>query len=243
MPTGSMGLDAADYDGSGRPSLWVTNYENELHGLYRNHLAGDRVRFLFATQTAGIADQPLRRLRAAFLDFDRDGWEDLVVANGHVIRHATNLRQKPVLLRNRGNGQFDDVTTRGGDYFRATHLGRGLAVGDLDNDGRPDLVVTHLNEPAVLLRNRSAPGNHWLGIQLEGRDHRDVAGARVVLEAGGRKQTMFARGGGSYLSSGDRRLLFGLGSGDRVDRLTVVWPSGRTEHRQANQLAVDRYHQ
>jgi enediyne biosynthesis protein E4 len=244
VPNGSMGLDAADYDGCGRPSLWVTNYENELHGLYRNTTAGERVRFLFATQQAGVASigRSFVGFGTAFFDFDRDGHEDLVVANGHVIRHATNLRQKPVLLRNRGGGQFDDVTPRGGDYFRAAHLGRGLAAGDLDNDGRIDLVVSHLNHPVAVLRNETPPGHHWLGVELVGRDHRDVVGAKVVLEAGGRKQTMFARGGGSYLSSGDRRLLFGLGAADRVDRLTVVWPSGRTQQREGAQLAADRYH-
>ena len=244
VPNGSMGVDAADYDDSGRPSLWVTNYENELHALYRNVSSGNRIHFLFATQTAGIASigRSFVGFGTAFLDFDHDGREDLVVANGHVIRHATNLRQKPVLLRNRGNGQFDDVTPQGGDYFRAAHLGRGLAAGDLDNDGRTDLVVSHLNHPVVLLRNQSAPGNHWLGVELVGRDHRDVTGARVVLEVGGRKQTMFARGGGSYLSSSDRRFLFGLGASERVDRLTVIWPSGRTQHREGSQLTVDHYH-
>ena len=94
----------------------------------------------------------------------------------------------------------------------------------------------------ALLRNQSPPGTHWLGVELVAREHRDVTGARVVLEAGGRKRTMFARGGGSYLSSGDRRLLFGLGADARVDRLTVVWPSGRTQQREGGQLAVDRYH-
>src|SRR5262249_34002725 len=154
---------------------------------------------------------------------------------------VTNLRQKPVLLRNRGDGQFDDVTQRGGDYFRAAHLGRGLAVGDLANDGRPGLVVSHLNEPVVLLRHCSVPDHHWFGSELSGRDHRDAVGAKVVLEAGGRKQTMFARGGGSYLSSGDRRFLFGLGAGARVDRLTVIWPSGRAQQWEGGQLTVDRY--
>jgi hypothetical protein len=240
VPNGSMGVDAADYDGSGRPSLWVTNYENELHALYRNY---GRAHFLFATQTAGIAaiGRTYVGFGTAFLDLDNDGWEDLVIANGHVIRHAANLRQKPILLGNRGDGHFDDISARGGSYFRATHLGRGLAAGDLDNDGRIDLVISHLNEPAALLRNVAGSGNHWLGVELVGRGHRDVAGARVVLEAGGRRQTRFARGGGSYLSSADRRCLFGLGSARRVDRLTVSWPSGRVQSITTG-LGIDRYH-
>jgi hypothetical protein len=238
---GSMGVAAADYDGSGRPSLWVTNYENEMHGLYRN--VGNSF-FLFSTRVSGIA--AIGRIYVgfgtAFLDVDRDGWEDLVVTNGHVIRHSPRLRQRPVLLRNRGDGRFEDITPRGGPYFRTGHIGRGLAVGDLDNDGRPDLVISHLNAPVVLLRHEGPDAHHWLGVELVGRDHRDVIGARIVLEAGGRTQTRFAQGGGSYLSSGDRRHLFGLGKAAKIDRLSVVWPSGKTQRWDGGRLAVDRYH-
>jgi hypothetical protein len=238
---GSMGVAAADYDGSGRASLWVTNYENEMHALYRNTGEGF---FLFCTQVSGVA--AIGRIYVgfgtAFVDVDLDGREDLVVANGHVIRHSPRRLQRPVLLRNEGGGRFADITDRGGPYFRTGHLGRGLAVGDLDNDGRPDLVISHVNAPAVLLRNEAPRGHHWLGVELVGRGHRDVVGAKVVLEAGGRRQTRFSTGGGSYLSSGDRRLLFGLGKAARVDRLTVVWPSGRTQRFDGRRLAVDRYH-
>ncbi|HLJ96186.1 MAG TPA: CRTAC1 family protein, partial [Gemmataceae bacterium] len=221
-PDGSMGLDAADYDGRGLPSLWVTNYENEMHALYRNR--GDGF-FLFSTQSSGIAaiGRSYVGFGTGFLDVDGDGWEDLVIANGHVVRHAPNLRQRPVLLRNQGNGRFANITADGGPYFQTPHRGRGLAVGDLDNDGRPDLVITHVNEPVVLLRNES-PLHPWLGIQLVGRENRDVVGAKVVLELDGRRQTRFAKGGGSYLSSGDRRFLFGLGTSTQAARLTVVWP-------------------
>src|SRR5262249_12182578 len=137
---------------------------------------------------------------------------------------GSTRRQKPVLLRNRGGGTFTDVTPRGGPYFRREHLARGLAVGDLDNDGRVDLVVSHLNEPVAVLRNVAPRGHHWLGVELAGAGHADVVGARVILEAGGRKQTRFAKGGGSYASAPDRRLVFGLGECATIDRLTVVWP-------------------
>jgi hypothetical protein len=249
VPNGSMGVDAGDFDGSGRPALLVTNYENELHALYRSLPVKNGALFEFSTQTAGIAS--IGRLYVGFgtgfVDIDNDGWEDILIANGHVIRHpqSAKVRQRPVLLRNNGRPdaqgrvQFTDITERGGPYFQADHQGRGVAIGDLDNDGRPDLVISHVNDPVTLLKNEAGGDHHWLGIELAAKDHRDVVGARVELEADGRKRTGFARGGGSYLSSRDRRLLFGLGKTDVVGRLTVVWPGGEKQHWDA--LAVDRY--
>src|SRR5207302_2952689 len=118
-----------------------------------------------------------------------------------------------------------DITPQGGRYFRTEHVGRGVAIGDLDNDGRPDLVISHLNEPVAVLRNQTDTANNWLGIELIGKDHRDVVGARVMVEVGRRRLIRFAKGGGSYLSSGDRRHLFGVGTEERVEGVTVYWPS------------------
>jgi hypothetical protein len=133
------------------------------------------------------------------------------------------------------------MSVRGGLYFRARHDARGLALVDLDNDGRVDLVVSQLNAPVSVLRNVAATGgNHWLGVRLAGRDHADTVGARVVVEAGGRKLARFAKGGGSYLSSPDRRLMFGLGLVDRIEKVTVLWPNGNREEWPG--LEVDRYH-
>jgi hypothetical protein len=179
-----------------------------------------------------------------FIDFDLDGWEDLFVSNGHAIRYPVwdggNPRQKPVLLLNQGNGRFLSAPRRIGSYGEADHMGRGVAFVDLDNDGRVDVVISHMNEPVTVLRNIAAPEHHWLGVQLLGAGHADVVGAKVVLEAGGRKQTRFAKGGGSYASSSDRRLVFGLGKTEKIDRLTVTWPD-RTQQEWTSLLS-DRYH-
>jgi hypothetical protein len=249
LANGSMGVDAGDYDGSGRPSLLVTNYQNELHALYRNLSENGRLRFQYNSRAAGLAGLGRQYVGfgTSFLDLDNHGWEDVVIVNGHVIRYPTGakVRQRPVLMRNQGRGEgqkdarFVNATASGGEYFQHEHQARGLAVGDLDNDGLPDLVISHVNEPVTILRNESKSGHHWLGVVLADREHRDTVGAKLTLEVGDRKLTRFARGGGSYLSSGDRRHLFGLGPAGTVGRLTVAWPWGETQSWDG--LAVDRY--
>jgi len=243
-PNGSMGVAAADYDGSGRVSLWVTNYAKENHGLYKNEGLPGRVLFRFSTQASGIAaiGKSFVGWGTGFLDLDHHGWEDLVFVNGHERHHPygqSQRGQRPVLLRNQGQGRFVDITPQGGTYFREDHLGRGVALGDLDNDGRIDLVISHLNEPIRLLRNEAPWSHHWLGIELAGRDRRDIVGAKIALAAGGRTQTRFAQGGGSYMSANDRRHIFGLGDAERAGRVTVTWPSGQKQHWDG--LANDRY--
>jgi hypothetical protein len=237
-PNGSMGVDIGDYEGTGRPSLLVTNYQNELPALYRNISTDKGLFFAHCTAESGLGGigRAYVGFGTGFVDAEGDGWEDVVIVNGHVIRHPKGapVPQRPVLLRNLGGtglrGRFADVTDHAGAYFQAVHQARGLAVGDLNNVGRPDLVISHINEPVTLLRNEAAPDRNWLGVVLRGKSHRDVVGAKVTLEAGGRTQTRFVKGGGSYLSSGDRRLLFGLGGAGQPGRLTVVWPSGVTQH-------------
>ncbi len=243
-PNGSMGLAAADYDECGRASLWVTNYEDELHSLYHNDTCAGRVSFGFSTQASGISAIGLSYVGwgTGFLDLDHDGREHLLFVNGHpnyYPRAGTGRPQRPVLLRNLGQGRFRAITPQGGPYFQRNHNARGVAFGDLDNDGRTDLVISHMNEPIVLLRNVAETGYHWLGVELVGRNNRDVVGTRLTLEVGERRLTRFAQGGGSYLSSSDRRHLFGLGKADRVGRLTVTWAGGKQEHWDG--LAVDRY--
>lgn len=241
---GSMGLACADYDGCGRPSIFVANYENELHALYHNDCREGRVIFRYATQASGIAaiGQAYVGWGTHFLDMDLDGWEDLFIVNGHAIRFPTGRAkraQRPVLFRNQGRGRFQDVSAQGGAYCQADHTGRGAAFGDLDNDGRIDLVISNLNEPVALLRGVGGSGKHWLGVELAGKGHRDVVGAEIVLEAAGRTQRRFAQGGGSYASANDPRHVFGLGDADKIDRLTVTWPRGATQ--EWKDLKVDRY--
>jgi hypothetical protein len=243
---GSMGVDAGDYDGSGKPSLWVTNYETQLHGLYRFLHSDDLPYFRFETTAAGISVIGRKYVGwgTAFIDFDLDGWEDLFVSHGHALRRPVGEGrgpgQKPVLLLNQGNGKFLPAPKRMGPYGETDHRGRGVAFVDLDNDGRVDVVISHMNEPATVLRNIAAPEHHWLGVQLVGAGHADVVGAKIMLEAGGRKQTRFAKGGGSYASTSDRRLVFGLGKTERIDRLSVTWPDGMQQ--QWTGLGTDRYH-
>lgn len=250
LPNGSMGVDAADYDHSGRPSLLVTNYQNELHALYRNLAPRLVPHFQFDSQSVGLANLGRQYVGfgTGFVDLDGDGWQDIVIANGHVVRYPSGagVRQLPVVLRSQGRqGQdtvrFVPITAESGSYFQAEHQGRGLAIGDLDNDGRPDLVISHLNEAVALLRNETAAEHHWLGVELLGKDHADSVGARLTVEVEDHRLTHFARGGTSYLSSGDRRHLIGLGTASKVGRLTVVWPSGQEQSWEA--LAADRYWQ
>jgi hypothetical protein len=238
---GSRGTAAFDFEGSGRPSLWCVNSESEQHGLYRHDQEGRF--FLFASRAAGIGvvGRSSDGFGTGLLDVDGDGSEDIVVATGHVARHPERGEPgaRPLLLRSRG-ARFVEVGSQGGFYFRRRHNGRGLAVGDLDNDGRPDLLISHLNAPVALLQNRTETGHHWLGVELVGDRFRDLAGVKVVVQVGGRQLSRFVQGGGSYLSSSDRRLLFGLGKEKRIERLTIVWKPGREQR--YDRLQPDRYH-
>lgn len=248
MANGSMGVDVGDVDGTGRPAIWVTNYENEFHALY--HLrSGKGMFFEYSSPRYGLTAIGSRFVGfgTVFVDADLDGWEDIVIANGHVVRHSptNNIRQRPILFLNVLKGerrQFIDAATEGGPFFREPRIGRGVVVADLDNDGRPDLVYCHINETARVLKNESMRGNHWFGVELIGRDRRDATGAKLSLVVDKRTVTRLLTGGRSYLSSCDHRRLFGLGANQSVGRLTVEWASGlpRKEHWDA--LPIDRYH-
>jgi hypothetical protein len=235
-----MGIACGDLDGDGRPDLAVTNYYGESTTLFHNLGGG-----LFADTTASSGlGPPTRQLLGfgiAFLDVNNDGRLDVVSANGHVSDYRPVYPWKmPIQLLTSGpDGRLTDASAGAGLPFEAVHLGRGLAAGDLDNDGRIDAVVVAQNEPLVYLHNQTARTGHWLTVRLEGvRSNRDGIGARVVLEAGGRRLTQHRFGGGSYQSSGDARLHFGLGDSSRVERLEVRWPSGRVDR--YDNLSADR---
>ena len=226
-----MGVACGDLDGDLRPDLAVTNYYGESTTLFRN-LGGNL--FADSTSALGLAT-PTRNLLGfglAFLDANNDGRIDLISANGHVSDYPPVFPWKmPIQLLTGGtDGRLTDASAGAGEPFRVPHLGRGLATGDLDNDGRIDAIVQCQNEPLVYLRNNTAGDGHWLMLRLEGvRSNRDGIGARVLVEAGGRRQVHHRFGGGSYQSAGDLRLHFGLRDCTRVERLEVRWPSGQVD--------------
>jgi hypothetical protein len=238
-----MGIAVSDLDGSGRPSLFVTNFQDLPNVLFLNR---GGLQFLDASYPSGLAAPSLRKLGfgTVAIDADLDGWPDLVVANGHVSRVAPEAfhapyQQEPQMFRGTGGGKFEDVSDRAGAYFRNKFVGRGLAYADFDNDGRPDLAFNNCGAPGALLRNSSPTDNHWLRLQLVGdptvpgptgrRSSRNAVGTRVEVVADGRMQTGFVIGGGSYLSASDCRLNFGLGRTTTADRVIVHWPSGRVQ--------------
>jgi hypothetical protein len=231
-----MGVAVGDYDRSGRPSLFVTNYQAEPNILFRNK---GSLFFQDGSYPSGLG--PATRDRLGFgtvaLDADLDGCLDLAIANGHIDRDSQEVfnapyAQKPQLFLSDGEGRFRDVSAQAGPYFRQDWVGRGMAWADYTNEGLPHLAVSHVGGPLALLRNRTRTTNQWIRLELVGdghRSNRNAIGARVEVESGGTRQVHYLTGGGSYLSASERRLLIGLGSAESADRVTVRWPSGRRQ--------------
>jgi hypothetical protein len=230
-----MGVDTGDFDNSGTPGVAITNFDNEMIGLYRgiaNHAYQD-----VASQTGiGAASKNTLGFGCAFFDADLDGNLDLAVANGHIDDTVRNIRgnvgyaQPPQLFLNDGHGRFNDIAATLGADFASPKVGRGLAYGDFDRDGDLDLLLTTNNGPAYLYRNDLAGGNRSIRFRLVGtKSNRDAIGAVVRIEAGGVTQSRRVKSGSSYLSQSELPVTFGLGKRDRIDRAEIEWPSGRSE--------------
>jgi enediyne biosynthesis protein E4 len=227
-----MGVDVEDVDGDGQPDLFVTNFANEYNTLYRNL---GKETFLDATANFGLAVDSLPWIGwgSILADLDNDGWPDCVVANADIDDNAeshgkpVNDRQPPLLHRNQGGRRFRLANQGAGAYFEGRHRGHGLAVGDLDDDGDLDVVISHKDGPPAILRNDAPAGNHWIRFALVGtRSSRDGVGSRIEVHAGGRVIVRLKKSGQSLMSSHDPRVLVGLGAAESVERVVVRWPSG-----------------
>jgi hypothetical protein len=251
-------------DNDGDEDLIVTNWLDQMNAFYLNDGAGN---FEDRRAASGLGAPSLAKtgFGAAWFDFDRDGWLDLFVANGGVatieaLARANDpfpLKMTPQLYRNTGGGRFEDVSSRAGAIFKVADVGRGVAFGDIDNDGRPDLVVANANGRLRLLMNHVVNENHWIGLRLvtavgrpfQGRQggaespalrRRDALGARVqVIRSTGPTLWRRARADGSYASANDPRVLVGLGTSTEQPRIKITWPSGRVE--EFSGMPIDRY--
>lgn len=230
-----MGIGIADYDHSGYESLFVGNFSDLPNMLFKN-VGG---LFQDSSAAAGVATPHLKYLTfgTEFMDYDADGWPDLFVVNGHVQTHADQkydgitYKERKQLFHNEGNGAFREITDAGalGDLSVPT-VGRGLAIGDYDNDGRLDALVANQNGPTELFHNQDHSPNHWIEFLTIGtRSNREGRHTRFTLTAGSVKQTATVRAGSSYLSCSDRRVYFGLGTAKTADRIEIHWPSGTRE--------------
>jgi len=235
QPQASMGVAVGDYDGNGLFDIYVTNFAEDTNTLYRNL---GKMTFADVTAESGAASASLPHLGwgTGFADFDNDGWLDLFVANGHVYPNVEQLKgisrylQPKELYRNLRNGRFAEISSRVGGDLSAPRPSRGAAFGDYDNDGDVDVLVINANSRPSLYRNDGGNRKGWIGFRLIGdSSNRDAIGARVEIDVAGRTQVGEVRSGGSYLSHNDMRIHFGVGSTQRVDRVRIRWPNGKTE--------------
>jgi enediyne biosynthesis protein E4 len=243
---GSMGVDAGDFDNDGDEDLVMTELAGEGSNLFVNDGTGT---FEDRGSPSGLEaiTVPYTGFGTAWFDFDNDGWLDLLAVNGTVqiiealrqVHDPFPLHQRKLLLRNLGNGRFEDVTDRAGGIFRVSEVGRGAAFGDIDNDGDVDVVVANSNGPTRLLINDVGNRAHWIGLRLVGAGGRDLLGARVEVIRKNGTLWRRVRADGSYASANDPRVLVGLGSSTEAVRVRVRWPDGRVEER--GDVAIDRY--
>lgn len=226
-----MGVDFADYDNDGLPDLIVTDLGNQRYALYTNH--GDGT-FTYASFSSGLGNitQRLSGWGVRFMDYDNDGWKDVMVAQGHDLDNVElttpNLRyREPVLLARNMGKNFVDVSAQSGSVFQIPWVGRGMAIGDIDNDGRLDAIITTNDGLTHVLHNETPTDNHWLAVKLVGhKSNRDAIGAEVTIKTQHGSQFAMVTTASSYLSSSDKRLHFGLGADEVIDSVEIRWPSG-----------------
>lgn len=243
---GSMGVALGDYDHSGRFSLFVTNFSEEYNDLYHND--GDHFSDVSFRSKTAPASLPFVGWGDAFLDYDNDAWPDIIAVNGHVYPQLDRLklgasagyRQRKLLYHNRGDGTFDEVAARYGPALMDEHVSRGLAVGDIDNDGRVDLVINDLDGAPQLLHNELATRGNWVIVKLAGKaPNTDAIGAIITIVTGSTRQMALVQSGTSYISQNDMRQHFGIGSAAEIDEIAVKWPDGTVSKQQkvkANQV-------
>jgi len=245
-PRSGMGVDAADYDQDGWIDLFVANVDQEMFSLYHN--SGDES-FRDVALPTGIASATklLSGWGLKFFDFDNDGDMDLLLCNGHpddrIDGRVTGVtyREPMLLFRNTGN-DFKNVSDQGGAIFSRSLAARGMALGDFDNDGAVDVLISVNNGAPVLLRNNAGRQNHWLGIHLRGKkSNPDAVGAVVTYQAGDLKRSRMKVGGGSYLSSHDPRMVLGMGKREKIDWLEVKWPMPGGTTQRFTDLPINRY--
>jgi len=230
-----MGVAIGDFENAGRAGIAITNFDNEMIGVYRAGKTGGYEEISLASGI-GAASKTTLGFGCAFLDVDLDGRLDLAVANGHIDETVRNIRgnvgyaQAPQLFLNSGGGKFRDVAPETGGDFATAKVGRGLAVADFDRDGDLDLLVTTNNGPAYLYRNDQSAGHRAIRFHLRGtKSNRDAIGATVRLYNGSEMQVRTVEGGSSYLSQSELPVTFGLGGRDRVEKVVVDWPGGGTQ--------------
>jgi hypothetical protein len=243
---GGMGVAVGDYDRRGRLSLFVSNFSEEYNALYRHE--GDYFTDVSFRSRTAPSSLPYVGWGTSFFDYDNDGLLDLIVVNGHVypqldkarLGASAGYRQRKLLYHNRGDGTFEEVAARFGPVLTADRVSRGLAVGDLDNDGRLDVVINDLDGSPQVLHNQLANRGHWLIVTLRGRaPNTNAIGAIVTVRTGEVTQMSLVQSGTSYLSQDDMRRHFGLGTATRADTIEVRWPDGTTTVRSnvpANQV-------
>jgi hypothetical protein len=242
----SMGIALGDYNHTGRPSIFVTNFTDENDLLYRNQGNWDFDEVSYASGVA-LPSLPWVKWGTAFVDLTNDGWLDLITVTGHVYPQADQLpsgggyRQPKLLQMNQKDGTFCDASDQAGEALKERRVSRGLAVGDLFNDGNMDVVIEDLDGKPMILRNHGVPGNHWVSFELDGtKTNRLALNARIKIVAGGMTQTSEIHSGGSYLSQSDLRVHFGVGSATKIDKVEIHWPSGLVEN--LTNVAADQHY-